>query len=428
MVGQVGYMMMGIVDNIMVGRIGADYLAAASIANSIFIIFLVVGIGVSYAVTPLVAISIGSRNIKQCESLFQHSFFINLIAGTILTLIVFVSSEFIKYLNQPPIVVELAIPFLKILAISIIPIMIFQTYKQFIEGLSIIRPAMIVILLANIVNLAGNWILVYGNFGFPKLKLNGSGISTLSARIFSTIVLVCFIYTSSKLKTYNLNPLKIIKDKLLNKKLLSLGAASGFQYFFEVAAFSTAAVMVGWLGTGELAAHQIAINIASLTYMIVLGISSASAIRVGNFTGEKNIIETRNAGFTAIKLAIVFMSFCAILLILFNKILPAFYVKENYVINVTSSLLIIAALFQLFDGVQAVGIGILRGLADVKFPTLITFVAYWIVGLPLSYLLAFYFNLRVQGIWLGFAASLAVSAILLTTRFHFKSRKQINIY
>ncbi|MCZ7612529.1 MAG: MATE family efflux transporter [Ignavibacteriaceae bacterium] len=202
---------------------------------------------------------------------------------------------------------------------------------------------------------------------------------------------------------------------------------SGFQYFFEIGAFSFAVVMVGWLGTKQLAAHQIAINLASISFMAVLGISVAGSIRVGNAVGMKDIFETRRAGFTASLLGAFVMFISGVIFILFRNHLPTLYVQDDQVINYASSLLIIAALFQLSDGTQAVGIGILRGLTDVKIPTAITFIAYWIVGLPIGYLLGFTFDLGVQGVWIGLLLGLTTSAILLTIRFNSRSKHIITV-
>jgi len=211
------------------------------------------------------------------------------------------------------------------------------------------------------------------------------------------------------------------------KKILSLGLPSGMQYFFEVGAFSFAVVMVGWLGTKPQAAHQIAINLASISFMAVLGISVAGSIRVGNAVGMKDIQETRRAGFTATLLGASTMVVSGIVFVLFRNFLPTLYVNDQEVISYASSLLIIAALFQISDGTQAVGIGILRGLTDVKIPTLITFVAYWIVGLPVGYLLGFTYNMGVQGVWYGLLIGLTTSAILLTLRFNSRSKRIVHV-
>jgi len=217
-------------------------------------------------------------------------------------------------------------------------------------------------------------------------------------------------------------------NKELIKKILSVGLPSGIQYFFEVGAFVSAAYIVGWLGTEQLAAHTIALNISAISYMVTLGLSSAGAIRVGYEVGRKDVVETRKAGFSALIMAVLFMSVSAVILILFRDQLVNIFTTESVVIAVATDLLIVAAFFQIFDGSQAVGIGICRGLTDVTVPTYITFFAYWIVGLPIGYVLGFWANMGVIGVWIGLSLGLITSAVLLNTRFTFKSKNIIAVY
>jgi MATE family multidrug resistance protein len=305
--------------------------------------------------------------------------------------------------------------------------MLFQTYKQFIEGLSIMRPAMIITLVANLINAFANWLFIYGNLGMPALGLDGAGIATLSSRTFMALILMWYVMNAKYFKQFDVSfHFKNINFPVI-KKIMKLGLPSGFQYFFEVGAFSFAVVMVGWLGTKQLAAHQIAINLASISFMAVLGISAAGAIRVGNAVGKQNIKEIRRAGFTALVLGPSIMVFAGIIFIILRNYLPSLYIDDNDVISIASTLLVIAALFQLSDGTQAVGIGVLRGLTDVKGPTLITFIAYWIIGLPIGYFLGFNKQMGVEGIWIGLSIGLTTSAILLTLRFNAKSKQAIAI-
>ena len=421
-IGQLGIIMMGVVDSLMVGHLGAAPLAAASLGNSLAFIILIIGIGVSLAVTPLVAIAVGANRFEDCGVYFRQSLLVNSILSVIIALIIYFGADLIKYFNQPYEVQYQAKSFMRIIGFSSIPLMIFQSYKQFIEGLSIMRPAMIIALLANIINALGNWVLVFGNLGFPALGLNGSGWATFFSRVFMAIALMGFVMNNKFFRKYDVSFHYRSINWPVIKKILSLGLPSGFQYFFEVGAFSFAVIMVGWLGTKQLAAHQIAINLASISFMAVLGISVAGSIRVGNAVGMKDIAETRRAGFTASLLGASIMLVAGIIFILFRNYLPTLYVNDEDVISYASSLLIIAALFQISDGTQAVGIGILRGLTDVKIPTAITFIAYWIVGLPVGYLLGFTFELGVQGVWIGLLLGLTTSAILLTLRFNSRSK------
>jgi MATE family multidrug resistance protein len=426
-IGQLGVIMMGVVDSMMVGELGAVPLAAASLANSFVFLFFIIGIGISFAVTPLVAISVGGKNFNECGILFRQSLLVNMVVSIILMLIVVLCSDILIYFEQPDEVVKLASSYTKIIGISIIPAMLFQTYKQFIEGLSVMRPAMVITILANLINAAVNWLLIYGNLGFPRLELDGAGWATFSSRIFMAFLLMYYVNKSGKFKQYDVSFHFKNLNRAIIKKILKLGLPSGFQYFFEVGAFSFAVIMIGWLGAKQLAAHQIAINLASISFMAILGISAAGGIRVGNAVGEQNIIKVRRAGFTSVFLGMAVMASSGIIFIAFRSLLPKLYIDDPIVISIASSLLVIAALFQLSDGIQGVGIGILRGLTDVKIPTIITFISYWIIGLPCGYLLAFTFGFGVQGVWIGLLLGLTASAVMLTLRFNFKSKNVISV-
>lgn len=424
-IGQLGFMMMNVADSLMVGRVGASALAAASLGTSLSLIIFMVGLGVSIAVTPLVAIASGAGKYELCGIYFRQSFLVNFLMSLITAAVTYICADLIKYFNQPEEVAFLAASYTKILAVSTIPMMLFQTYKQFIEGLSIMRPAMFVAIAANVVNIFCNWVLIYGNLGAPAFGLDGAGFATFFSRIFMAVVLMLYVMNNKNFKQFDVSfHFKKINFPVI-KKILALGLPSGFQYLFEVGAFSSAVIMVGWLGTKPLAAHQIAINLASISFMGVLGISAAGGIRVGNAVGRQDIKEVRMAGFTAIFLAVIIEIFTALIFIIFRYFLPALYINDEIVISIAASLLIIAGFFQISDGIQAVGIGILRGLTDMKIPTLITFIAYWIIALPVGYLLGFSFNLGVEGVWIGLLIGLTVSALLLTLRFNKRSKEQI---
>ena len=426
-IGQLGIIMMGVVDSLMVGKLGAAPLAASSLGGSSAFIVLIIGIGVTYAVTPLVAIAVGAGKFEDCGIYFRQSLLVNSILSIIIVVIIYFAADLIQYFDQPQEVQNQAADYMRIIGFSSIPLLLYQSYKQFIEGLSVMRPAMIITLIANLVNVFANWLLIYGNLGFPALGLNGAGWATFASRAFMALALMGFVMNNKFFKKYDVSfHFKSINWPVI-KKILSLGLPSGIQYFFEVGAFAFAVVMVGWLGTAQLAAHQIAINLASISFMAVLGISVAGSIRVGNAVGMKDIAETRRAGFTASLLGASIMFGAGVIFILLRNFLPTLYVNDEVVISYASSLLVIAALFQISDGTQAVGIGILRGLTDVKFPTAITFIAYWIVGLPVGYLLGFTFKLGVQGVWIGLLLGLTTSAILLTLRFNSRSKQVITI-
>ncbi len=426
-IGQLGLILMGVVDSIMVGELGAVPLAAASLSNSLIFIVLIIAIGNAIAVTPLVAILVGAKKTDECGVYFRQSLIVNLVMGLIVFLIILVGTNYLHLLDQPLAVQQNAKSYMIIIGLSIFPLMIFQTYKQFIEGLSIMRPAMIITLAANLINVFANWVLIFGKLGFPQLGLDGAGWATFISRFFMAVSLMVFVMRNKRFKIYDVTfHFRGINFPVI-KRILRVGLPSGFQYFFEVGAFSFAVVMIGWIGANELAAHQIAISLASVSFMGALGISQAGGIMVGNAVGEQNVFLVRKYGFTAIILSMIWMSVAGIIFILFRNYLPFIYIRDEVVINIASQLLVIAALFQLSDGIQAVGIGILRGLTDVKGPTIITFVAYWIISLPIGYLLGFHFNYGVLGVWIGLLIGLTCSAIMLTYRFNYKSKKIIHL-
>lgn len=426
-IGQLGFIMMGVVDSVMVGEIGAVPLAGASLGNSFFFLIFIIGMGVAMSVTPLVAILVGAERFSECGIYFRQSLIVNMSLGFILMVIVFFCSDLFEFFNQPHEVAIQASSYAKIIALSILPAMLFHTYKQFIEGFSIMIPAMIIAIAANIINAFANWVFIYGNLGMPALGLDGAGWATFCSRVFMALTIASYVMNKEFFKKYDVNfHFRNINFPVI-KKILRVGLPSGFQYFFEIGAFSFAVIMIGWLGAKSLAAHQIAINLASITFMVVLGISAAGGIRVGNGIGKKDIKEVRRAGFTAIIMAVSVMFTFGIIFFTFNKFLPTLYIDDEAVIKIASSLLIIAAIFQVSDGTQAVGIGILRGLTDVKIPTLITFIAYWLIALPIGYVLGFIFNFGVQGIWVGLLLGLTASATMLTIRFNIKSKQLVEL-
>ncbi|PSL03923.1 MATE family efflux transporter [Cecembia rubra] len=425
MLSQLGQVLVGVADSMMVGRLGAEPLAAASLANSIFFVVLMFGIGVSMAMTPLVAMADGKNNPKRISRLFNHGLSINLASGLMLFLLIIMASPMLYHLNQPVEVVILAIPYLAIITFSLLPFMLFQTLKQFAEGLSQTKQAMYITLICNAVNVFLNWVLIYGNLGFPEMGLNGAGWATLISRVMMGLFMCYYVFKSKRYLPYQLSfKLKRLSFPMVSK-MLRIGVPTGFQFIFEVGAFSSAAIMMGWIGVTALAAHQIAINLASISYMMASGLSTAAMIRVGNQLGKNDIKTLREAGFTAFVMVAIFMSATAVIFILFREFLPALYIDDIDVIKMSATLLIIAGLFQLSDGIQVVGLGALRGMADVRVPTIVTLVAYWVIGLPLGYVFGFVFNLQEVGIWYGLLIGLTVTGVMLLYRFHSLSAKLI---
>lgn len=428
MLSQLGQVMVGVADNIMVGRLGAEPLAAASLANSIFFLILMFGIGISMAITPMVAAADGEGKKNRIGRLLSHGFVINSAASVLLFMLILLLSPGLAYLDQPAEVVVLAIPYLLIITISLIPFMFFQTFKQFAEGLSQTKQAMYITVACNVLNIGLNWLLIYGNWGFPALGLNGAGWATLISRVLMGFLIYVYINRSGRYRKY----MAVFRVKNLSwpilKRMLRIGIPTGMQFVFEVGAFSTAAIMMGWIGVNALASHQIAINLASISYMMASGLSAAAMVRVGNQLGRRDINMLRQVGFSIFGMVMVFMLFFAVIFIVWRNYLPMLYIDEREVVEMAAGLLVIAGFFQLSDGLQVVGLGALRGLSDVKIPTLVTLVAYWIIGLPLGYILAFWWGLAELGIWIGLLIGLTLTAGMLLFRFHSISLKLLLKY
>jgi MATE family multidrug resistance protein len=426
MLSQLGQVSVGVADSMMVGRLGALPLAAASLGNSIFFVIMMFGIGVSMGITPLVSAADGKGKPKRISRLFSHGLWINVATGLVLTLIVLGLSQGLHFLNQPEEVVLLAVPYLLIITASLIPLMVFQAFKQLAEGLSQTRQAMYITIFANLVNVFLNWVLIWGVWGFPELGLNGAGWATLISRILMMVMMGGYVLYSSRYKNFHLRMALSKASFPMISRILKIGIPTGFQFIFEVSAFSTAAIMMGWIGVNALAGHQIALNLASISYMMATGLSTAGMIRVSNQIGKGNLKGMREAGMVVFGMVIAFMFVCAVLFFAFRFFLPTLYIDDSEVIALSASLLIIAGFFQLSDGVQVVGLGVLRGLEDVKVPTLVTLMAYWVLGLPLGYVMAFEFGWGEKGVWIGLLTGLTITAVMLFYRFHQLSKKKIN--
>lgn len=416
-IGQLGQMMMGVVDSMMVGKLGSAELAASAIGNGLFMLVLIFGSGITLAISPIVARAIGENKFEECGVALRQGLIVSLGIGLILTPLAVYGTDVFQYMHQPKDVEGLAISYGRILGWSTIPFLLFSSYKCFTEGVSLMKPAMVIVILANIVNVFVNWVFIFGNLGIEAMGLDGAGIATFASRMFMLVAIIFYVLNSNKLKQYD--PSFHFKrfDFGMMKRILRIGIPSGSQYLFESGAFITSAFLIGMMGKIPLAAHQIAINLASISFMIFLGISMTASVRIAGELGKKDEYGVKVVGYSALFLSTLSFIFTGLIFIIFNKILPLFYIDDPVVISLASSLILFAAAFQVSDGIQAVVLGILRGLSDVKVPTRITFIAYWVIGLPLGSLLGFYFKMGVEGIWYGLISGLSVSAILLTLRF-----------
>jgi MATE family multidrug resistance protein len=423
--GQVGQNLIGLTDTLFVGRLGSVALGASAFANSVFVIFLVFGIGVLAPLAPLFAQIEGRGARAEASNLLKHAVLVTAAISLVLILLLYFLLPLLPFFGQTQEVLDHGRNFYIIISWSLLPTLFFQVYRQFTDGIGETKVAMLVMFLGVLLNIAGNALLI------PWLGLDGSAYSTLISRSLMALALLIYIHKNKNFRAYL--PQKWDLNFHLGTLLhtLRLGIPNGFTVFFEVGAFASAAIMIGWFGTVPLAAHQIAISLASTTFLVALGIGIASGIRVGFELGQGNPAAARHAGFVSIQMGFIFMAVCAVLFYAFRFFLPGLYIDDPEVIRLAASFLTVVALFEVFDGVQSVAIGSLRGLSDTRWPSVLAFIAYWVLGLPLGYWMAFHAGWGPVGIWVGLLAGLVFISIFLTLRFHLLSRpretKTINV-
>ncbi|MFL2615554.1 MAG: MATE family efflux transporter [Cryomorphaceae bacterium MED-G11] len=434
MIGMLGHTFVQFVDNVMVGQLGTAELAAISLGNSFVFIGMSIGIGFSQAITPLIAEADGAKKDKDISGIFEHSFLICIILGIVLFLLVFLNRNLLYSMNQPVEVVELASPYLFWVSFSLISIVTFQSFRQFADGLSFTRAAMYSTLVGNTINVILNFVLIFGFWIFPKLGVEGAAIGTLISRLCMLTFIIFYLKLHKKLSKYikRFFPTKVEIERV--KKILYLGLPSALHSFFEVAFFISAVWMSGFIGKNSQAANQIALNLSSMTYMVALGVGVAAMIRVGNQRGMMNFRKLREVAISTLLLIIIIDFFFCLIFLIFNDLLPLLYLDPsdpsnlndvNEVLTIASKLLIVAGVFQLFDGIQAVVLGALRGMQDVNKPAIIIFFSYGILGFPISYFLGFHTSLAIVGIWIGLLSGLFFSSLFLFLRFNYLSKKII---
>jgi len=414
---QLGQVTVGVIDNMMIGHVGTQELAAASFANTIFWLVIVLGTGFSYAITPLVGTARGNFDMNQVGAWFKSSMGAVASMGIFLSLVIYIISLFMDGMGQPAEVIPPAREYLWIISFSILPMMVFMGYKQFCEGLANTRVAMNIVLIANLINVIFNYILINGKLGLPAMGLNGAGYGTLISRLFMA---VSFFYIFRKGKSFRAYGEIISKAKFVLKDFLmiwKMGVPIGAQLVMEASAFMLSTIMMGWISVSGLAAHQIVLSISTISFMVYLGIASSTTIRVSSLLGENRIVEMRRAGWAAIHLVILMVIVIGLFFLLFRNALPTLFSEDPAVIALAAQFIVVMLIYQLFDGLQIVFGSILRGMSDVNIPTLFTFFAYFVVSLPTGYLCAFTFGMDEVGIWWGLPAGLGTASILFMFRF-----------
>ena len=435
--GMLGHTFVGLVDNIMVGQLGSAELAAVSLGNSFFFVAMSLGIGFSTAITPLVAEADSENNFKKGKSAFKHGLFLCIVLSLLLFGMILLAKPLMYLMEQPEEVVLLTMPYLDIIAISLIPLIIFQGFKQFSDGLSLTKHAMYATIVGNLINVGLNYVLIFGKLGFPEMGIVGAGVGTLVSRLAMIAIIWTLLKNDKKASAFVTHIRLFILDSKMMKKIINLGLPSAMQMFFEVAIFTSAIWLSGLLGKNAQAANQIALNLSSMTFMIAMGLSVTAMIRVGNQKGLRNYEELQRIAKSIFLMGIMFASVFALLFLIFHDIFPALYLDlddvNNYsdnqeVVSIASKLLLVAALFQISDSAQVIFLGALRGLQDVKIPTLLTFIAYWMIGFPTSYFLGKETAYGSTGIWIGLLVGLASASIFLYLRFIYLTNRLIQAH
>jgi MATE family multidrug resistance protein len=416
--GEVAQMMLGIIDTAMVGSVGYKQLAAAALVMSVINIPYVFGIGITISVSQMVSMAHGRRDGKLVSHYLYNGFWLCAISAVIISLGIEFSKNVLFHLDQDPEVALLALPYLVIMGWSVIPMLLFLALKQFTDGLEFTKTAMVLSLSAIPLNVFLNWLLIYGNWGFPRMELNGAGWGTLITRILIFVVLILVVLYHKTFRKYVAVRSRVWKLKWTTmKELLHIGIPSSFQITMEAGAFAISGILIGTIGAVEQAAHQIALSLASLTFMVSMGLSQAGSIRTSNAFGRDDRNAIRLIGKSTLIMALIYGTICAVIFICFRRQLPYIFNDDKEVVSMAAYLLLFAALFQISDSTQSISAGLLRGIKDVKVPTFFIAIAYWAIGIPVGCLLAFYFKMGAAGIWTGFIAGLTFSAAFLSLRF-----------
>ena len=423
MVSHAGQMAVQLADNVMVGRLGAAPLAGVALGGTLFWAVFILCMGVTMGLTPLVGEMFARGNHRTSAYFLQNSIVLYMLIGILTLGVQFSLVPLMHHMGQPPEAVAQAVPYYKYLIWSVLPFMLFAAFKQFLEGLGQTKAIMIVVITANCINVFFNYLLIYGKWGFPQMGAAGSGLATLISRLAMPLLIILFFVAKNRYRRYFsfFSWAGFHLGKTLS--LLKVGMPIAMQMFMENGAFVVTAIMMGWIGTAALAANQIGIVIANFSFMMVIGISSATTIRVSHEYGSGNLRRMKMAADSSYHIAMLWNTFIAMVFIVFRNYIPRLFTDDPQVLEIASMLMIFVAAFQLSDGLQAVSIGILRGLQDVKSIMKIAFVSYLVVNLPIGYFCAFVLGWGPGGLWVGYIFGITMAAVLLITRFRWLYRK-----
>jgi multidrug resistance protein, MATE family len=419
---EIGWMSMGIVDTIMVGPLGPAAIGASGMSNSLFFAVAVFGMGVMLGVDALVARSYGADRLDDCVRWLQHGVLVALVVTPTISLVFYGGLTTIDSWRLHPDVRVLAEPYLRILGLGALPLLFYATFRRYLQGIHAVRPVMLALVTANIVNAFGNWVLIWGHLGAPALGVTGSAWATVGARVYMASFLYFAIVREHRRRGDAHPHVPFVFDPARVRELVALGVPAASQLVLEVGAFAAVSALAGRLDPVSLGSHQIALNLAALSFMIPLGLSSAGAVRVGHAVGSGDMRRAVHAGWTALGVGAVVMTLVGIVFILAPTPLLRVFTSDPRLLEIGVRLLAIAAAFQLFDGTQAVATGVLRGIGDTRTPMVMNVLGHWVFGVPTGYALCFWAGWGVAGLWVGLCIGLIFVAVVLTLAWHRHSR------
>jgi MATE family multidrug resistance protein len=420
---EIGWMSMGIVDTIMVGPLGPTAIGASGMSNSIFFAVAIFGMGVMLGLDALVAKSYGAGRLDDCIRWLQHGILVALIVAPTIMLIFYGLLTTSTHWGLHPAVRAQAQPYMMILGLGALPLLLYATFRRYLQGIHAVRPVMTALITANLVNAFGNWVLIWGHFGLPTLGINGSAWATVGARVYMATFLGLAILREHRKRGAAHTRVPFALDGRRVRTLLALGLPAASQVTLEVGVFAAVSALAGTLDPVSLGAHQIALNIAALAFMVPLGLSSAAAVRVGHAVGAGDRRRAVQAGWTAFAVGAAITGLVGVSFIVAPMPMLRAFTRDPQLLSIAARLLAIAAVFQLFDGTQAVATGVLRGVGDTRTPMVINVIGHWVFGLPIGWALCFRYGWGVAGLWVGLSIGLIFVALVLTFAWHRKSRK-----
>jgi multidrug resistance protein, MATE family len=413
---EIGWTSMGLVDTLMVGPLGPAAIGAVGLGSIVFLSVGIFGMGLLLGLDTLVSQAFGAGRIDRCHHWLIQAIYLACAVSVPLTLLSLGVAATLPRWGLNPDVLAMATPYLRVVTVSMLPLLLYAAFRRYLQAMNVVRPITIALISANLVNVAVNWVLIYGHLGFPALGPEGAAWATVLSRVYMAAVLLAAIVASDRRQVSGLAEEARRVDRAAIRRLLALGGPAGFQILLEVGVFAAATALAGRLRPADLAAHQIALNLWSFVFMVPLGLNAAGAVRVGQAVGRRDPSGVRRSGWTALALGAAFTTASAAVFLAAARPLIAAFSSDAAVLATGTSLLAIAGLCLVFDGTQAVSTGILRGLGETRIPMLTNLAGHWLVGLPLGYTACFILGWGVRGLWLGLATGLViVGSLLLAT-------------